>query len=207
MRTNILTEDFFYPSSFFHLNFNFLKRPLGFHFSTFSLDLIGVWKYKKKIVAWKEIFHFSRFPKWSSLWSVGRLGVISHRYELSYLCFLSHLYSVDASVTWRFFSTFYPKEKPLEELLSLLLICSFLCLMNIYGAVAGHQVSILQTSIRKWFLPLEASKWKRGKRWWMLRWNTAQRRVWSIEKGWWGLESKTASSKRKYLNWVLKDSW
>ena len=72
----------------------------------------------------------------------------------------------------------------------------------------GKEPSVNFTNIsKKWFLPLGSSKGKREARGDGCWDRILHREEASIEKGWWGLGSKTASSKRGHLNWVLKDSY
>lgn len=68
------------------------------------------------------------------------------------------------SVTWRFFSTFYPKEKPLSLLINL-----FIPMLNEYLWISccarRKEPSVNFTNInKKWFLPLGSSKGKREAR-------------------------------------------
>lgn len=162
VRTNILTEGFLS----FLLPLKFYLPPNGlWDFISTRLPpvLIGVWKYEKKILAWKAIFNFYRFPKWPSLRSVGRLGVISHLIWTVLSLLMSHLCSVIPMWHGGLSHLCILRSSLWKGSCLYLLICSFLCLISIYWAVAMHQGEsrVIFTNInKKWLLSLRSSKEK-----------------------------------------------
>lgn len=108
-----------YPSSF-HLNLTSSKMAFGAFISEcLPAVLVGVWKYKKKLIVCKEIFNMIEFEVCRKTWS---------HFSFVVYCFISVLESFlfnGYPFVMKIHPTLYPQEQPLEGLMPLFLICSF----------------------------------------------------------------------------------